>query len=97
MNHETTMNKDVISTFEDVKHYVTDVSFFLRIPKKFENLIYWDINFAISADVILLVPGVHQEDIKNLSRNMHQQNACPFKFRWSLNQPGIQGFSIKHK
>ena len=40
MNHETTMNKDVISTFEDVKHYITDVSFFLRIPKKFENLIY---------------------------------------------------------
>ena len=28
---------------------------------------------------------------------MHQQNACLSKFTWPLNQPGIKGFSIKHK
>ena len=46
-------------------------------------------NFAISVDVNLLVPGVHQKAIKNLSRNMHQKTACLSKFAGPLSQPGI--------
>ena len=37
-------------------------------------------NFAISVDVNLLAPGVHQEAKKKLSRNMHRKTACLSKF-----------------
>ena len=35
-----------------------------QLKKLFDGLIYWEINFAVSVDVNLLVPGIHHEAIK---------------------------------